>query len=414
MARSYDNIIPPPPGGGRYPVSDKFGVRPVHPVTGEKGKPHNGVDIAVPVGTPVSVPRDGQIVWVQKTDKGGYGLYVVVAHPSAENPESYTLSAHLDKNKFFRENDFVKANDVIGLSGNTGDSTGPHLHYEERRPRYDDDGNLLGGKEGIAWFRAEPLNPASDPFGYSQPVISIEDANSPDAWSPGDQPVTQGPLTDALNDAGDWLGDKLRAAGEGVLDTAFPAAQADLPAPRAQAGDVPPAADYAITPTDATSSDARSSEDAAGTAEDSDAPAPPPSEETLYVDNDFPQASGSFISGADTSDADIDRAQAVSADQNNPTLQGLYAAARLTADIQGGDVVGALADAVRLGVSFTRYLDRTGSDDTLFNSGFNFEPGRGALVANGVEWGAASAASANLSVQAQRVEECGDWGHVVE
>lgn len=87
---------------------------------------HTALDIAVPVGTPVKTTMDGKVVHAGWNDQG-YGNLVIV-----ENGEYRTYYAHLSSIPV-AVGDTVTAGTVIGLSGNTGNSTGPHLHYEIRR-----------------------------------------------------------------------------------------------------------------------------------------------------------------------------------------------------------------------------------------------------------------------------------------
>jgi murein DD-endopeptidase MepM/ murein hydrolase activator NlpD len=100
------------------------------PVTGrltqEYHPGHNGLDIAVPVGTPIQTTMDGQVVHAGWNNQG-YGNLVIV-----ENGEYRTYYAHLSSIPV-SVGDTVQAGTTIGLSGNTGNSTGPHLHYEIRR-----------------------------------------------------------------------------------------------------------------------------------------------------------------------------------------------------------------------------------------------------------------------------------------
>lgn len=100
------------------------------PVTGrltqEYHRGHNGLDIAVPVGTPIQTTMDGQVVHAGWNNQG-YGNLVIV-----EYGEYRTYYAHLSSIPV-SVGDTVKAGTTIGLSGNTGNSTGPHLHYEIRR-----------------------------------------------------------------------------------------------------------------------------------------------------------------------------------------------------------------------------------------------------------------------------------------
>lgn len=95
------------------------------PITQPYSPDHGGVDIGVPVGTMVSAPADGTVVWAGWEDSG-YGNLVIVA---SGNVRFYL--AHLAEPNV-RVGQTVRAGDIVGLSGNTGRSTGPHLHYEVR------------------------------------------------------------------------------------------------------------------------------------------------------------------------------------------------------------------------------------------------------------------------------------------
>ena len=114
-------------------ISSGFGIRK-HPITGEL-KGHGGIDLATAgTGHDVHVLADGvvkKVGWNVKVDskgnKTGYGRYVIVQHSDGYE----TLYAHLDKNGVaVSVGDKVSENDVIAKSGNTGGSTGPHLHIE--------------------------------------------------------------------------------------------------------------------------------------------------------------------------------------------------------------------------------------------------------------------------------------------
>lgn len=124
--RIYSNIVQ-----GYSRSTSNPGER-IDPITGRLAI-HAGVDIAVAVGIPIKTPADGQIWALGSTPAGsGYGNYVVVAHPNVEAPTAFTLYGHLSDPVVLRRGEPVIAGDTLGLSGNTGRSTGPHLHYEER------------------------------------------------------------------------------------------------------------------------------------------------------------------------------------------------------------------------------------------------------------------------------------------
>lgn len=87
---------------------------------------HPGIDIAVPVGTPVRASGGGTVT--QAGYDPDYGLFVLLRHPSGYE----TMYGHTSR-LLAAEGDEVQAGQVIGLSGNSGRSTAPHLHFEIRR-----------------------------------------------------------------------------------------------------------------------------------------------------------------------------------------------------------------------------------------------------------------------------------------
>ena len=102
-------------------------------------QPHTGVDIAAPEGTPVLAPADGQIVWAgtgllfgDDDEDDPYGIAIAIQHDFGwDNQTLYTLYAHLSQ-VTVNKGDYVKTGQVIALSGDTGFTTGPHLHFEVR------------------------------------------------------------------------------------------------------------------------------------------------------------------------------------------------------------------------------------------------------------------------------------------
>lgn len=93
---------------------------------------HNGIDFGAPVGTQVYSALDGVVTLVRDGDgwNGGYGNYIVIKH----NNGVQTLYAHLDSISVSQGQTLSKG-EVIARSGNTGQSTGPHLHFEVRGSR---------------------------------------------------------------------------------------------------------------------------------------------------------------------------------------------------------------------------------------------------------------------------------------
>ena len=88
------------------------------------GKLHGGVDLAVPEGTPVYAADNGKVIVAGDLDNG-YGNYIILDHQNGYK----TLYAH-NSELLVSVGDIVAKGDKIALSGNTGNSTGPHLHFE--------------------------------------------------------------------------------------------------------------------------------------------------------------------------------------------------------------------------------------------------------------------------------------------
>ena len=101
-------------------ITDTYGYRP------RRGRAHFGLDIKVKTGDTIRAAFDGK-VRISRYERRGYGHYLVIRHPNGLE----TVYGHLSK-KLVNENDIVHAGDPIGLGGNTGRSTGSHLHFETR------------------------------------------------------------------------------------------------------------------------------------------------------------------------------------------------------------------------------------------------------------------------------------------
>lgn len=103
--------------------TSRFGQRK-HPILGYKIM-HWGTDFGAPIGTPIRAPGEGTIT--QSGRRGSYGRYVQIKH----NSEYSTAYAHMSRiNDKIYVGKRVKAGEIIGYVGNTGRSTGPHLHWE--------------------------------------------------------------------------------------------------------------------------------------------------------------------------------------------------------------------------------------------------------------------------------------------
>ena len=112
-------------------ISRGFGIR-MDPFTGRR-QPHLGIDLASDIGTPVYATADGRVSFVGRDP--GLGRMIRINHLFGHT----TVYAHLSRVEVKRR-EYVKRGEVIGAVGNTGYSTGPHLHYEVR-------------------FRGQPKNP---------------------------------------------------------------------------------------------------------------------------------------------------------------------------------------------------------------------------------------------------------------
>lgn len=108
-----------------WPLEDAGYVTRGQAATDTKGGGHPGLDIAVPVGTPVRAAGGGRVL--QAGEDPEYGIFVLVEHP-----EGYqSLYGHLSRLTVTAEQPLA-AGEVLGLTGNTGHSSGPHLHFEVR------------------------------------------------------------------------------------------------------------------------------------------------------------------------------------------------------------------------------------------------------------------------------------------
>ena len=121
---------PPPPAfvfdaplPGRV-VNSPFGLRQMP--WEENGRLHEGVDIAAPAGAPVHVATDGIIM--KSGVSGTYGRFVEVAHKDGFR----TLYAHLGRDAGLKRGTYVKRGTTVAYVGNSGRSTGSHLHFELR------------------------------------------------------------------------------------------------------------------------------------------------------------------------------------------------------------------------------------------------------------------------------------------
>jgi len=116
----FESIPAIVPADGQF-SSESFGMR-LHPILGIN-KMHSGIDIITDIGTPVKASGKGKVVFIGI--KGGYGLAVEIDHGFGYQ----TVYAHLSSVNV-KEGQSVNRNQLIAKSGNSGLSSGPHLHYE--------------------------------------------------------------------------------------------------------------------------------------------------------------------------------------------------------------------------------------------------------------------------------------------
>ena len=126
------------------------------------GKLHRAIDLRAAVGTPVYAAEDGTVDWVQTwnghstSGDQSYGNLVRIRHADYNGGKLQTLYAHLKESKV-KYGQAVKEGELIGYSGNTGNSTGPHLHFEVR----------LNGT------RCNPLNWLDDEFIVARSTVRL-------------------------------------------------------------------------------------------------------------------------------------------------------------------------------------------------------------------------------------------------
>ncbi|EAI1509758.1 TPA: M23 family metallopeptidase [Campylobacter coli] len=106
-------------------ITGKFGWRE-HPLL-QRREFHPGIDLRAAVGTPIYAPASG-VVEFSGYSNNGYGYNVILLH----NFGFKTVFAHMQRKDVVKAGQFVNKGQLIGYTGNTGLSTGPHLHYEVR------------------------------------------------------------------------------------------------------------------------------------------------------------------------------------------------------------------------------------------------------------------------------------------
>ncbi|MDO9231814.1 MAG: peptidoglycan DD-metalloendopeptidase family protein [bacterium] len=128
-AVDYSNLPPAKGGYFNYPVSSVritqgYGMTAYAKRGAYGGKPHNGVDFGLSTGNNIFTAKGGKVVGVGNNGKYAYGKWVAVDHGDG----LLTLYGHLSS-QLVSKGSTLKIGDKIGKSGNTGNSTGPHLHF---------------------------------------------------------------------------------------------------------------------------------------------------------------------------------------------------------------------------------------------------------------------------------------------
>ena len=114
-------------------ITSQFGYR-IDPMDKTR-KYHSGWDIKVPIGTPIKAIADGKVYYSGDNDPKGYGRYIIIDHGKVNGKIVTSEYGHLSS-RLVSTGQIVKQGQKIGLSGNTGKSTGPHLHITIREGQY--------------------------------------------------------------------------------------------------------------------------------------------------------------------------------------------------------------------------------------------------------------------------------------
>lgn len=152
----------------RGTVTSAYGTRE-HPIDGGK-KFHKGMDIGAPEGAPVGSAAAGTVTFAG--EKGGYGNYIMVRHADG----SETAYAHLSRIGV-KVGDKVTSGQLIGAVGSTGNSTGPHLHFELYR-----DGKPVDPSGAMGARGAQPRNAPRDNDLNSQ-LAAVDAYAAENGWS---------------------------------------------------------------------------------------------------------------------------------------------------------------------------------------------------------------------------------------
>lgn len=159
-ARASSGTVPPPqslirPTPGR--MTSPFGMRR-HPIHGDM-RMHRGVDFGDPMGAPIKAPLSGRISNVARGFNGGAGNLIDIETVTAEGKKITQRFFHLSE-ILKKVGDVVQQGEIIGKVGSTGDSTGPHLHWEVKvNGKHIDPMSVLGKGFAVNGDRATSTQP---------------------------------------------------------------------------------------------------------------------------------------------------------------------------------------------------------------------------------------------------------------
>lgn len=145
-------------GNGPWSMTSPFGPR-VHPVTGEIGKMHFGIDIGCPIGTPILAPFKGRVSFVRHGSETA-GNYLTL---ETEDGRFRVTCMHCDR-IWVPQGARFNVGDLVALTGATGRVTGPHLHLEVQTRR------------GETWLKIDPMGPGASSLWMNAAVDAAGEA----------------------------------------------------------------------------------------------------------------------------------------------------------------------------------------------------------------------------------------------
>ena len=184
------------------PITQLFGANPSdYARFGLAG--HNGVDFGCELGTPIRAAAEG-IVLAAAFDKTGYGNYIKLAHWDFQ-----TLYGHMSQ-MIKRSGQSVAKGEIIGYSGSTGNSTGPHLHFELRIPGAVLPGYKAGARDPMPFMEAIGENQDGSCPAPTANMVKVKAERglnvrlTPGGVDVGDLPF--GVELEVVRKEGDWIG----------------------------------------------------------------------------------------------------------------------------------------------------------------------------------------------------------------